>query len=142
VSVAAVHCARAGIGRIALALLRGNPFPDATPRFLRDVGRVAGRALGCRLAVQAPFLTLSKAEVVRRGLGLPLELTLSCARPRGLRHCGQCTKCAERRTAFVRADVPDPTDYVRRGGRRARAASGTAARRHGTSAGRLRRHAR
>jgi 7-cyano-7-deazaguanine synthase len=122
VSVAAVYCARARIGRVALALLRGNPFPDATPRFLREVGRVAGQALGRRLVVRAPFRTLTKAEVIRRGRGLPLALTLSCARPRGTLHCGRCTKCAERRAAFVRAGVPDPTEYgrgVRRGGRRA-----------------------
>ena len=122
VAIAAVYCERAGIGRIALALLRGNPFPDATPRFLHDVGRVASRALGRRLVVRAPFGTLTKEEVVRRGRDLPLALTLSCARPRGLRHCGRCTKCAERRAAFARAGVPDPTDYgrrVRRGGRRA-----------------------
>jgi 7-cyano-7-deazaguanine synthase len=142
VSIAAVYCARAGVGRIALALLRDNPFRDATPRFLRDVGRVASRALGRRLVVRAPFRTLSKAEVVRRGRGLALELTLSCARPRGLRHCGRCTKCAERHAAFARAGVPDPTDYLRTGRRPARAASGTAARPRGTSARGRRRRAR
>lgn len=122
VSIAAVYCERFGIARIALALLGGNPFPDATPRFLRDIGRVAGTALGRRLVVRAPFRMLTKEEVIRRGRGLPLELTLSCAHPPGTRHCGACTKCQERRAAFVRAGVPDPTDYehgVRRGGRRA-----------------------
>ncbi len=114
VTIAAVHCARARIGTIALALLAGNPFPDATPRFLRDVGRLAGMALGRRIVVRAPFRTLAKAEVIRRGRHLPLELTLSCARPRGLRHCGRCTKCEERRSAFARAGVPDPTRYARR----------------------------
>jgi 7-cyano-7-deazaguanine synthase len=125
VTIAAVHCERAGVGAVALALLAGNPFPDATPRFLRDVGRLAGIALGERIAVRAPFRTLTKEDVIRRGRHLPLELTLSCARPRGLRHCGRCTKCEERRSAFVRAGVPDPTAYasgargLRRAGRRA-----------------------
>lgn len=125
VTIAAVHCECAGLGAIALALLAGNPFPDATPRFLRDVGRLAGMALGRRIVVRAPFRTLAKEDVIRRGRHLPLELTLSCARPRGLRHCGRCTKCEERRSAFVRAGVPDPTEYVpearrlRRAGRRA-----------------------
>jgi 7-cyano-7-deazaguanine synthase len=114
VTIAAVHCARVGIGAIALALLAGNPFPDATPRFLRDAGRLAGAALGRRIAVRAPFRGLTKEEVIRRGRRLPLELTLSCARPRGLRHCGRCTKCEERRSAFARAGVPDPTQYARR----------------------------
>lgn len=122
VALAAVHCERARLGTIALALLAGNPFPDATPRFLRDVGRLAGTALGRRIVVRAPFRTLTKEEVIRRGRGLPLELTLSCARPRGVRHCGRCTKCEERRSAFARAGVADPTRYargVRRAGRRA-----------------------
>jgi 7-cyano-7-deazaguanine synthase len=122
VTIAAVHCERLGIGAIALALLAGNPFPDATPRFLREAGRLAGTALGRRIAVRAPFRTLTKEQVIRRGRHLPLELTLSCARPRGIRHCGQCTKCEERRSAFARAGVPDPTQYarrLRRAGRRA-----------------------
>ena len=112
VSLAAVHCARRRIPTIALGLLGDNPFPDARRAFLADVGRVAGRALGARLVVRAPFRGMSKEAVIRRGRDLPLELTLSCARPRGIRHCGRCTKCAERQAAFARAGVPDPTRYA------------------------------
>lgn len=111
-SLAAVHCARRRIPVVALGLLADNPFPDATPAFLTAFGRLAGRALGARLAVRAPFRHLGKAAVIRRGRGLPLALTLSCARPRGLRHCGRCTKCAERRRAFVCSGVADPTAYA------------------------------
>jgi 7-cyano-7-deazaguanine synthase len=107
-SLGAVHCARHRIPRLALALLAGNPFPDATPRFLADFARLASRALGMPLSVEAPFRRLAKEAVIRRGHGLPLELTLSCARPAGDRHCGACTKCAERRRAFARAGIPDP----------------------------------
>ena len=111
-SLAAVHCARHRIPTIALALLADNPFPDATPAFLADLGRVASRALATRLTVQAPFRRLAKDAVIRRGRDLPLSLTLSCARPHGLRHCGSCTKCAERRGAFARAGLRDPTRYA------------------------------
>jgi 7-cyano-7-deazaguanine synthase len=111
-SLAAVHCAHARIPVIALALLADNPFPDATPDFLAALGRVTSRALGTRVAVRAPLRHLAKEAVIRRGRTLPLGLTLSCAHPRGLRHCGRCTKCAERRTAFARAGVPDPTRYA------------------------------
>ena len=111
-SLAAVHCARRRIPTIALALLADNPFPDATSRFLAALGRVASQALGVRLAVRAPFRRLAKVAVIQRGRDLPLALTLSCARPRGLRHCGRCTKCAERRSAFARSGVPDPTAYA------------------------------
>jgi len=108
----AVHCARHRIPALALALLANNPFPDATPAFLAALGRLASRALGKRVAIRAPFRRLEKVAVIRRGRDLPLGLTLSCARPRGLRHCGRCTKCAERQHAFAAAGVPDPTRYA------------------------------
>ena len=111
-SLAAVYCARRRISTVALALLADNPFPDATPAFLAGLAQLAGRALGVRLTVEAPFRRLTKAEVIRRGRRMPLELTLSCARPRGTRHCGACTKCAERQHAFAAAGVPDPTVYA------------------------------
>ena len=111
-SLAAVHCARHRLPALALALLTDNPFADATPAFLADLGRLASRALGTPIAIRAPFRQLEKAAVIRRGRDLPLALTLSCTRPRGLRHCGRCTKCAERRHAFAAAGVPDPTRYV------------------------------
>jgi 7-cyano-7-deazaguanine synthase len=58
-----------------------------------------------------PYRGLSKAEVVRRGRGLPLEWTFSCLKPADGRHCGACNKCAERRRGFAEAGLPDPTDY-------------------------------
>ena len=112
-SLAAVHCARARIPTVALALLADNPFSDARPAFLAGLGRIAGQALGTAIRIRAPFRRLTKAAVIRRGRDLPLALTLSCARPRGLRHCGRCTKCAERQQGFARAGVPDPTAYAR-----------------------------
>ena len=109
----AVRCARHRIPALALAVLADNPFPDATPAVLADLGRVASRALGTRIRIRAPFRHLEKVDVIRRGRDLPLALTLSCARPRGLRHCGRCTKCAERQHAFDAAGVPDPARYAR-----------------------------
>lgn len=111
-SLGAVHCARLRIPTLALALLADNPFPDATPAFLAGLGRLASRALSARVTIRAPFRRLAKEAVIRRGRDLPLGLTLSCAAPRGLRHCGRCTKCAERQGAFARAGVPDPTAYA------------------------------
>jgi len=111
-SLAAVHCVRARIPTIALALLADNPFPDATPAFLAGLARLASRALAARIVIRAPFRGVHKEAIIRRGRDLPLALTLSCARPRGLRHCGTCTKCAERQRAFAAAGVLDPTSYL------------------------------
>jgi 7-cyano-7-deazaguanine synthase len=60
------------------------------------MSRAIGAALDREVGVVAPYASLSKAEVMRRVPGLPLELTFSCLKPRGLRHCGACNKCAER----------------------------------------------
>ncbi len=114
---ASIFCARERIGAIAIGSLGANPFPDARPEFFGAVERAVALGTGLRLRIKAPLANLSKAEVIRRGRGLALELTLTCARPiRGGRHCGACTKCAERMQAFSAAGVPDPTRYAGRAG--------------------------
>jgi 7-cyano-7-deazaguanine synthase len=111
---AAVHCQRAGLARIALGTLAGNPFPDATPEFLEAMSRALSLGLAHGIEVVAPFRTLHKEDVVRRGadLGVPFELTLSCMGPAGGLHCGQCSKCRERRDAFAAAGIADPATYA------------------------------
>lgn len=97
-SKAAVFCAREGIPNIAMGQLKGNPFPDATPRFFRLAEEVLSTALNCQLRVLTPFLTMSKEEVKQMGehLDLPLNLSFSCLAPRrDHRPCGKCNKCAE-----------------------------------------------
>jgi 7-cyano-7-deazaguanine synthase len=74
-------------------------------------GQAVNQAVGGRVELRRPYVSLSKAEVVRRGRGLPLELTFSCLRPVGGRHCGRCNKCAERRRAFAEAGLDDATAY-------------------------------
>jgi 7-cyano-7-deazaguanine synthase len=108
---AAVFCAHHRIGEIAMAPLGANPFPDARPQFFRAVERAIELGIGLPIKIRVPFVGLSKAQVIRRGRDLALGFTLSCARPRGLVHCGACTKCAERITAFRAAGVVDPTRY-------------------------------
>ena len=106
-SKAAVYCALNRIGVIFLGPLKGNPFPDSTPAFFRGFERLASRALTHPLEIAAPFGHLSKAEVIGLGRELPLELTFSCIRPVGEKHCGACNKCAERRRSFAEAAVED-----------------------------------
>ena len=113
-SKAAIYCAQKGIGRIALGPLAGNPFPDATPQFFETMGRALSLGLAHPIVIDAPFASMDKSEVIRLGvaLGVPLELTLSCMNPHEGRHCGQCSKCRERRDAFHQAGVADPTTYA------------------------------
>ena len=110
----AIFCARELIGEVALAPLESNPFPDARPEFFRAFARAVELGVGIKLKISTPFAGLTKADVVRRGAGMPLHLTVSCASPDAIVHCGACTKCAERVQGFLDAGVPDPTRYARK----------------------------
>jgi 7-cyano-7-deazaguanine synthase len=115
---AAIACAYRGIGRIAIGPLAGNPFPDATPEFFAAMGRALSLGLAHGIVVEAPFASWQKSAVITRGLELevPLGRTLSCMSPVDADgawiHCGQCSKCRERRDAFDEAGVDDQTIYA------------------------------
>ena len=123
-SKAAVYLSRTAVGKAAvsgaplalrLGTLAGNPFPDATAEFFTAMSRALTLGLGASFAIEAPFARMHKSDVIRRGveLGVPFELTLSCMQPQGGQHCGQCSKCRERRDAFREVGVDDPTPYRR-----------------------------
>ena len=113
-SKAGIYCAQHGLNRIAMGTLAGNPFPDATPAFFDTMGRALSMGLNHPIEITAPFTSLHKSDVIQLGvkLGVALELTLSCMNPQRGEHCGQCSKCRERRDAFNEAGVKDPTEYA------------------------------
>ncbi|MBK7875185.1 MAG: 7-cyano-7-deazaguanine synthase QueC [Planctomycetes bacterium] len=100
-------------------------YPDCRPEFLRafealaSVATAAGAERGERFEVRAPLLSLSKAEIVRRGLALGVDfaLTHTCydpiVRDATVLACGRCDACQLRLRGFAEADVPDPVRYVR-----------------------------
>jgi 7-cyano-7-deazaguanine synthase len=111
---AMLWCHLHGVPALALAPLESNPFPDATPAFFAAYQDAVNRAVHGSVRVREPYLGQHKEAVLRRGRHLPLQWTFSCMRPdREGRHCGACNKCAERRQAFARAGLPDPTVYGR-----------------------------
>ena len=113
-SKASVFMARAGLTRVLIGPLAGNPFPDATPEFFETMAAALTLGLAAPIRIDAPFAAFHKADVVRAGhaLGVPFELTLSCMQPVDGLHCGRCSKCRERRDAFREAGVEDPTRYA------------------------------
>jgi 7-cyano-7-deazaguanine synthase len=112
-SKTSVYMARAKITRVMMGPLAGNPFADASREFFDAMERALSLGLASPIRIEAPFAALHKADVIARGhaLGVPFELTLSCMQPRDGLHCGRCSKCRERRDAFVDAGTPDPTPY-------------------------------
>ena len=95
-------------------------YPDCRPEFIaafEALANLATRAAveGARLTVHAPLISLSKAEIIRRGcaLGVDYGQTISCyqADEHG-RACGVCDSCRLRRDGFAAAGVADPTPYA------------------------------
>jgi 7-cyano-7-deazaguanine synthase len=113
-SKAAVYCAQHHIARLQIGPLAGNPFPDATPEFFAAMARALSLGLAHALDIDAPFAAMDKAAVIQLGrqFGVALELTMSCMNPSDGRHCGLCSKCRERRDAFLAAGIADPTAYA------------------------------
>ena len=113
-SKAAIYMARARIATVWIGPLAGNPFPDATAEFFETFARGLSLGLATPIAIRAPFASLHKSDVIALGrdLGVAFELTLSCMQPVNGLHCGQCSKCRERRDGFAAAAVADPTQYA------------------------------
>lgn len=95
-------------------------YPDCRPDFLDAFQQVILR--GTRSGIEhgeprivAPLVSLSKAEIIRKGLSLGVDysMTHSCydPSPDGLA-CGHCDSCILRRRGFEEAGIPDPTHYA------------------------------
>ena len=98
---------------MALGSLGSNPFPDSTPEFFQKLESLLNQAMDGELKLIRPFDHLHKTDVLLRGKDLPLHLTFSCISPVEGQHCGACNKCAERKTGFADAGLPDETSYFR-----------------------------
>ncbi|MEW5887751.1 MAG: 7-cyano-7-deazaguanine synthase QueC [Pseudomonadota bacterium] len=94
-------------------------YPDCRPEYIQAFEAMANLATkaaveGRPLKIHAPLIALTKADIIRRGiaLGVDYSLTVSCyqADARG-RACGRCDSCRLRRAGFAAAGVPDPTRY-------------------------------
>lgn len=87
-------------------------YPDCRPEFVAAMRNALSLADWHHLELFCPFLHLDKAGIVARGaeLGADFSSTYSCYEG-GDVHCGACGTCVERREAFQKAGVPDPTPY-------------------------------
>ena len=101
---------------IGVNALDYSGYPDCRPEFIAAfevLARVATRAgvEGARFNVHTPLITLSKGDIIRKGLSLGLDygLTHSCYNPGASgRPCGRCDSCVLRAKGFAEAGIPDP----------------------------------
>ncbi len=97
-------------------------YPDCRPEFIeafQNMANLATRAAveGAPVRIHTPLITLSKADIIRRGvdLGLDYALTVSCYQAdEDGRACRVCDSCRFRRAGFEQAGVADPTRYQSR----------------------------
>ena len=87
-------------------------YPDCRPEFVEAMNHVAGIANFEPVKLHAPYLKVSKADILRDGLAMGLDYrhTWTCYEGRELA-CGVCGSCRERLEAFAANGVTDPLAY-------------------------------
>jgi len=94
-------------------------YPDCRPEFVESFERMANLATkagveGHGFRIQAPLQNLSKADIVKAGvrLGVDYSLTVSCYQAdNDGRACRKCDSCRLRAEGFQAAGITDPTRY-------------------------------
>ena len=84
-------------------------YPDCSPVFNNAMNEAIWEGSGRQLRIEAPFVNMNKADIIRTGLelGVPYELTWSCYEG-GEKPCGKCGTCIDRAAAFAANRVEDP----------------------------------
>jgi 7-cyano-7-deazaguanine synthase len=97
-------------------------YPDCRPEFISTFEQMANLATktgveGTRFKIHAPLISMSKAEIIRKGmeLGVDFSLTHSCYDPGAAGvACGECDSCRLRLEGFRAAGLVDPIRYASR----------------------------
>ena len=102
---------------IGVNALDYSGYPDCRPEYIAAYQRMANLATRAgvegaqSLTIHTPLIHMTKAEIIRAGiaLGVDYSLTSSCydPSPEG-RPCGTCDSCQLRRKGFMQAGVRDP----------------------------------
>jgi 7-cyano-7-deazaguanine synthase len=89
-------------------------YPDCREEFMRAMGDTMRLGTYAQVQLLRPFIAYTKGQIAAEGarLGVDFARTWSCYKG-GAVHCGKCGTCVERREAFERAGLADPTVYER-----------------------------
>lgn len=96
-------------------------YPDCRPEYIEAFERMANLATKAaveghiRLTIHTPLINMTKAEIIRQGiaLGVDYSLTHSCydPTPDGAA-CGLCDSCLLRKKGFKEVGLHDPVRYA------------------------------
>lgn len=95
-------------------------YPDCRPEYIKAFENMANLATKAgvegktRMRIRAPFLKMTKAQIIKKGieLGVDYGLTHSCYSPVSEKvACGECDSCIIRKRGFKEAGVKDPIQY-------------------------------
>lgn len=117
-AIAAGFAESCSAGALVIAAHAGDHavYPDCREPFMTAMADAIKEGTFAKIEVLRPFIALNKAAIAARGAALkvPFEHTWSCY-VGGQIHCGECGTCVERREAFLKAHLPDPTVYAHSG---------------------------
>ncbi|HZM90100.1 MAG TPA: 7-cyano-7-deazaguanine synthase QueC [Blastocatellia bacterium] len=106
---------------IGVNALDYSGYPDCRPEYIEAFEKMATLATKAGvegrmpLKIHAPLITMSKAEIIRTGLklGVDYSMTHSCYDPTaGGIACGACDSCRLRLKGFAEAGASDPLRYA------------------------------
>ncbi|HEX8846716.1 MAG TPA: 7-cyano-7-deazaguanine synthase QueC [Pyrinomonadaceae bacterium] len=95
-------------------------YADCRPEYIEAFQRMADLATKAgvegkqQLKIHTPLINLTKAQIVRKGieLGVDYSLTITCYDPStGGAACGQCDACLLRLKGFAENGIKDPAGY-------------------------------
>jgi 7-cyano-7-deazaguanine synthase len=107
---------------IGVNALDYSGYPDCRPEYIAAFETMANLATkagieGNRFTIHTPLISLTKAEIIKKGIALGVEygLTHSCydPSPTGVA-CGLCDSCRLRLKGFIEAGLADPVKYMTR----------------------------
>ena len=105
---------------IGVNALDYSGYPDCRPEYIEAYERMANLATKAgvegtqRLKIHTPLIAMSKEEIIRTGLALGIDysLTSSCYDPSPAgRPCGACDSCQLRLKGFAAVGARDPLPY-------------------------------
>lgn len=87
----------------------GQAYADCSPEFTATMGEAIYTGTYGKVSLIAPFVNMTKAEVVKTGIALnaPYHLTWSCYEGKP-KPCGKCGTCIDRAAAFKANNAIDP----------------------------------